>query len=203
MTQLNLEQLSTALLALGISIPKMDASPAPDVHAGASSDVPAGLLFAIYCNNCAFPNMVPSSAVPMLMGIPLPCSRSGGQSGPATARVPSAPNISHQSNHARPAHSVLASAVQPAQASVAPPPIVSTPAPVPGPSQPASLTAVGPDGPWYVVSKGRSVGVFRGWQNISNLVMGVGRACFFRHGTRATAEAAFNEALAAGAVEIL
>ncbi len=40
-------------------------------------------------------------------------------------------------------------------------------------------------------------------QTVSNLVTGVGRACFFRHGTRTAAEAAFNEALAAGAVEIL
>ncbi|SJL18446.1 uncharacterized protein ARMOST_22035 [Armillaria ostoyae] len=150
MTQFNLEQLSAALSALGISVPKMDAPPAPDVHGNASPDVAAGPLFSIYCSNSSAP------------------------------------------------------AVQPAQAPVAPPPVVSAPAPTPGPSQPAALTAAaGPDGPWYVVSKGRSVGVFRGWQTVSNLVTGVGRACFFRHGTRAAAEAAFNEALAAGAVEIL
>ncbi|SJL09507.1 uncharacterized protein ARMOST_12885 [Armillaria ostoyae] len=204
MTQFNLEQLSAALSALGISVPKMDAPPALDVRANASPDVAAGPLFSIYCSNCAYPNMVPTSAVPMLMGIPLPCPRSGGQSSPTTTRVPSAPNLSNHLNHIRPAHSASAPAVQPAQAPVAPPPVVSAPAPTPSPSQPAALTAAaGPDGPWYVVSKGRSVGVFRGWQTVSNLVTGVGRVCFFRHGTRAAAEAAFNEALAAGAVEIL
>ncbi|PBK73750.1 hypothetical protein ARMSODRAFT_1015286 [Armillaria solidipes] len=169
------------LLALGISVPKMDAPPAPDIHASASSDVPAGSLFAIYCNNCTFPNMVPSSAVPMLMGIPLPCSRLGGQLGPATARLFN-------------------------QRKLPLPPLPLSPLLLlflVHLSQPASLTAVGPDGPWYVISKGQSAGVFWGWQNISNLVTGVRRACFFHHGTHATAEAAFNEALAAGAVEIL
>ncbi|SJL17556.1 uncharacterized protein ARMOST_21108 [Armillaria ostoyae] len=166
MTQFNLEQLSVALSALGISVPKMDAPPAPDVRANASPDVAAG----------PFPN---------------------ADGNPAS--------VSQVGRTIKPYHYLTsAPAVQPAQAPVAPPPVVSAPAPTPSPSQPAALTAAaGPDGPWYVVSKGRSVGVFRGWQTVSNLVTGVGRVCFFRHGTRAAAEAVFNEALAAGTVEIL
>ncbi|KAK0436070.1 uncharacterized protein EV420DRAFT_1487663 [Desarmillaria tabescens] len=168
MTQFTLKQLSAALSALGVSVPTMDAATSPDVRTNASADIAAA--------TARF-------------------RTSGGQSIPATARVPSAPNLSGHSAHVCPAASVPAPAVHPAQAPTAP---------APGPSQPTPLAATGgPDGPWYVVSKGRAMGVYRGWQNVSNLVTGIGTACFFHHGTRATAEATFNEALAAGAVEIL
>ncbi|KAK0471668.1 hypothetical protein IW261DRAFT_1571721 [Armillaria novae-zelandiae] len=82
-----------------------------------------------------------------------------------------------------------------------------TPAPVApptyAPSQPQPGASAGPDGPLYVVLKGHLVGVFRGWENVSTLVTGVGHACFFRHGTRASAQAAFDEALTISTMEVL
>ncbi|KAK0436330.1 uncharacterized protein EV420DRAFT_1652540 [Desarmillaria tabescens] len=265
MTQFTLEQLAAALSVLGISVPVMDASHVPDVHANASAQAaPGPLQTTIHCANCSYPNAINISAVPTLMGVPLPRSRVGGQtSSPAlatsaTLRVPSVPirspagptPVVHPTptptSYAHPAPVPVAQAnpapvpiaqanpapVPVAQANPAPVPIAqanpapvpvaqANPAPVPvaqanpapapistdsSSAVPQSATAsitTGPDGPWYVVSKGRDVGVFRGWQQISNLVTGVGRACFFRCSTRAAAQVAFNEALAAGAVEIL
>ncbi|KAK0436518.1 hypothetical protein EV421DRAFT_1907860 [Armillaria borealis] len=240
MNQFSLEQLAAALSALGISVPIRDVAGGP-----ASTDTAAGPLLTFHCSQCAFPNAVSFSAVPMMMGIPLPSSTSGGHPVPcASDRVPSAPTMTaplpytctqaavsasaaHLSHAPAPiAHAPVApvtvapATVTPAPAvhapiapapiihapvAVAPAPVVHTPiTPAPGPSQSASVAVtVGPDGPWYVVSKGRSIGIYRGWQNVSSLVTGVRRACFFRCGTHAAAQAAFDEALAAGAVEIL
>ncbi|KAK0486839.1 hypothetical protein EDD18DRAFT_1360366 [Armillaria luteobubalina] len=102
-----------------------------------------------------------------------------------------------------------------APAPVAPAPIVPasiipasiTPAPITppayAPSQPQPGALVGPDGPWYVIVKGRSVGVFKGWQIMSSLVTGIGCACYFQLGTRIAAQAAFDEAFTAGTMEVL
>ncbi|KAK0458065.1 uncharacterized protein EV420DRAFT_1480225 [Desarmillaria tabescens] len=223
MTQFSLEQLAAALSALSISVPITDAAVEPASHPHASADAAgAGPLLTVHCSNCAFPNIVPVSAVPSMMGILFPSSRSGGRPVlPASAQVPSAPIMTaplphirtHAAAPALAAHlSNPAAPVNPAP--VAPTPVVHAPAPAPvvpapaapapGPPQSASIAVtMGPDGPWYIISKGRSVGIFRGWQNVSTLVTGVGRACFFHCGTHAAAQAAFDEALATGAVEIL
>ncbi|SJL12520.1 uncharacterized protein ARMOST_15947 [Armillaria ostoyae] len=254
MNQFSLEQLAAALSALGISVPIMDFAVGPASHA---QDTAAGPMLTFHCSQCAFPNAVSFSAVPTIMGIPLPSSRSGGCPVPrASDRVPSAPTMTaplpytrtqvaapasaaHLSHAPAPIanapvapatvtpapvtpapviHAPIAPApiipapivhtpVAPAlvHAPIAPAPVVHTPiAPAPGPSQSAPVAAmVGPDGPWYVVSKGRSVGIYQGWQNVSSLVTRVGHACFFRCDTRAAAQAAFDEVLATGAVEIL
>ncbi|KAK0441480.1 uncharacterized protein EV420DRAFT_1650087 [Desarmillaria tabescens] len=214
MTQFSLEQLAAALSALSISVPIMDAAIEPASHARASADMAAGPLLTVHCSNCAFPNIVPVSAVPTMVGIPFPSSRSGGHPVlPASDRVPSAPTMTapqpyihtHAAAPASAAHSSHAAAPV-TQASVIQAPVtpIAPAAPAPVPPQSAFIAVtVGPDGPWYVVLKGRSIGVYRGWQNVSNLVTGVGWACFFHCGTRAAAQAAFDEALAASAVEIL
>ncbi|RDB15506.1 hypothetical protein Hypma_004163 [Hypsizygus marmoreus] len=56
------------------------------------------------------------------------------------------------------------------------------------------------DARWYVVTRGRRVGVFPHWHMVAPLVVSFPRACFARCGTRASAEAAFASALSAGNV---
>ncbi|KAK0493510.1 hypothetical protein EDD18DRAFT_1107897 [Armillaria luteobubalina] len=76
--------------------------------------------------------------------------------------------------------------------------------PAAGSSVDAAATATtGPDGPWYSIIKGRAVGVFRGWQNVTPLVTGVSRSCYLRHPTQAAAQAAFKEAIMSGSTEVL
>ncbi|KAK0476288.1 hypothetical protein EDD18DRAFT_1366586 [Armillaria luteobubalina] len=76
--------------------------------------------------------------------------------------------------------------------------------PATGSSVDAAATATtGPDGPWYSIIKGRAVGVFRGWQNVTPLVTGVSRSCYLRHPTQAAAQAAFKEAIMSGSTEVL
>ncbi|OBZ68739.1 hypothetical protein A0H81_11113 [Grifola frondosa] len=56
---------------------------------------------------------------------------------------------------------------------------------------------------WYAVTRGRQVGVFEGWSNVSPLVTGVSFAIAQRYSSQAAAQAAFNAALAAGTVVVL
>ncbi|KAK0478674.1 hypothetical protein EDD18DRAFT_1114103 [Armillaria luteobubalina] len=117
---------------------------------------------------------------------------------PATSTAVNAPS------DGPPATTVNISPAGPANASHNIAPVQNTQsaatAPVAGPSFQAT---VGPDGPWYAITKGHTVGVYHGWTNITHLVTGVGRACYFRYLTQAAVLAAFNEAVQAGAVEIL
>ncbi|KAG2117052.1 uncharacterized protein F5147DRAFT_768436 [Suillus discolor] len=53
---------------------------------------------------------------------------------------------------------------------------------------------------WYTITVGRETGVFQGWHSAHIHVVGVPGACFARHPTRAAAEGAYTEALAAGGV---
>ncbi|SJL00985.1 uncharacterized protein ARMOST_04299 [Armillaria ostoyae] len=238
MSQFTLEQLVASLSALSI-----DAACILNVHANTSTQAVAGpLQTIIHCVNCSYPNVVNILAVPTVMGIPLPCSRVGGQTSlpalatsamlrvpPASVRPPVGPTpiiylVPTPIFYAHPTPVVQANPdlvpvaqasptpVPVAQANPVPIPIIqANPAPAPistdsSPVVPQSAMASissGRDGPWYVVSKGQDVGVFHGWQQVSNLVTGVGRACFFRCLMCAAAQASFNEALATGAVEIL
>ncbi len=229
MSQFTLEQLAAALSALGITVPVMDgnffhlslnladnvltAARVLDVHANTSTQAAAGpLQTTIHCVNCSYANVVNISAVPTVIGIPLPRIRVGGRtSSPALAtsaalRVPSAPvrppagptpviyPVPTPISYAHPAPVIQANPdlVPVAQTSPAPVPVVqANPAPIPvaqanpvpvpiiqanpapapvstdsSPAVPQSATASissGPDGPWYVISKGRDVGVFQGW----------------------------------------
>ncbi|KAK0462328.1 uncharacterized protein EV420DRAFT_1639543 [Desarmillaria tabescens] len=99
-----------------------------------------------------------------------------------------------------------------AQATVAPAPASSpataadptTIAPtIQGSSIPSPSTVRASEGPWYAVSKGLAVGVFQGWQNVSPLVTGVCRACYFHHSSQAATQEAFNQAVMTTTVEIL
>ncbi|KAH9477996.1 hypothetical protein JR316_0010229 [Psilocybe cubensis] len=56
--------------------------------------------------------------------------------------------------------------------------------------------------PYYVVTKGKRVGVFTGWHNVSPLVTGVRGSVYRRYSNEAAAYAAFQEALDAGNVEV-
>lgn len=40
-------------------------------------------------------------------------------------------------------------------------------------------------------------------QNVSPLVTGIGRACYFRHSSQAATQEAFNQAVVTGTVEVL
>ncbi|KAG6914350.1 hypothetical protein DXG01_000901 [Tephrocybe rancida] len=55
---------------------------------------------------------------------------------------------------------------------------------------------------WYIVTVGRSVGVFRGWHNVRGLVSGVSKSHAQRFPTYEDAVAAFEEARAAGLVSV-
>ncbi|KAH9479048.1 hypothetical protein JR316_0007623 [Psilocybe cubensis] len=56
--------------------------------------------------------------------------------------------------------------------------------------------------PYYVVTKGKRVGVFTGWHNVSPLVTGVRGSVYRRCDSEGAAYAAFQEALDAGNVEL-
>ncbi|KAK0479476.1 hypothetical protein EDD18DRAFT_1364174 [Armillaria luteobubalina] len=100
--------------------------------------------------------------------------------------------------------------VPPALAST-PDSAVPTAVPQDAPSIPATGSSVdaattgttGPNGPWYSVSKGRAVGIFRGWQNVTPLVTGVSQSCYLHHPTQAAAQAAFKEAIMGGSTKVL
>ncbi|KIM71108.1 hypothetical protein PILCRDRAFT_94024 [Piloderma croceum F 1598] len=55
---------------------------------------------------------------------------------------------------------------------------------------------------WYCVTVGRQVGVFQGPENVISLVTGISGACYPRHSSRASAQAAFDRAYAEGKVEV-
>ncbi|KAJ7593011.1 hypothetical protein C8J56DRAFT_1045448 [Mycena floridula] len=56
---------------------------------------------------------------------------------------------------------------------------------------------------WYVITRGRQVGIFTDWNVAASHVVGVKGAVFKRYGTRAEAEAAFNAALASCFVQVI
>ncbi|OBZ69292.1 hypothetical protein A0H81_10929 [Grifola frondosa] len=66
-----------------------------------------------------------------------------------------------------------------------------------GPSTPSTAER------WYAVIRGRAVGVFEGWHNVSPLVTGVSYAIYQRYSSRSAAQAAFDAAEAAGTVAVL
>ncbi|KAK0501809.1 hypothetical protein EDD18DRAFT_1347878 [Armillaria luteobubalina] len=202
MTSFTPDQLAAALAALGIN--GNSGSSIQDAHNNQSSAAAAGPLHSFYCFNCAFPNVVPLNAIPTLSAVPkcqnnpMPAQRTSSGPPPATSAAVNAPSDGPL------ATTVNISPAGPANASYNIAPVQNTQsaatAPVAGPSFQAT---VGPDGPWYAITKGCAVGVYHGWTNITHLVTGVGRACYFRYPTQAAALAAFNEAVQAGAVEIL
>ncbi|KAG1784754.1 uncharacterized protein HD556DRAFT_1314826 [Suillus plorans] len=53
---------------------------------------------------------------------------------------------------------------------------------------------------WYVVTVGRKTGVFQGWHNVHQHVIGVPGACFARHSSLAAAQAAYSEAVNDGGI---
>ncbi|KJA17056.1 hypothetical protein HYPSUDRAFT_206512 [Hypholoma sublateritium FD-334 SS-4] len=55
----------------------------------------------------------------------------------------------------------------------------------------------------YVVTVGLQVGVFTDWHVVQGLVSGVSGACYRKYASRATAQAAFTEALNAGVVVVM
>ncbi|KAK0463397.1 hypothetical protein IW261DRAFT_1427576 [Armillaria novae-zelandiae] len=155
MTQFSHEQLVAALSALGISPSTMGAAAAHPVPVTASADQAGSLLLAVYCSNCTFPNVVAASAVLTMGAFPLAASTmSRGPPVHATGS-PSAAHLLHVPTRPAPV----------APAPVAPSPIAPSPVAPPtyAPGQPQPGASAGPDGPWYIVSKGCSVGVFRGW----------------------------------------
>ncbi|KAK0227530.1 hypothetical protein IW262DRAFT_1454670 [Armillaria fumosa] len=178
-------------------------SPVQDGHSNQSSGAVAGPLHSFYCFNCAYPNVIAVNAIPTLFAVPkcqnnpAPAQRTG--SGPpvssAAANAPSAgpPATTVNISPAVPANTPHNASVLQSTQSV-------TTVPVAGSSFQAT---VGPDGPWYAITKGRAVGVYRGWSNVTHLVTGIGRACYFRYPTQAAALAAFDEAVQVGVVEIL
>ncbi|KAK0466894.1 uncharacterized protein EV420DRAFT_1474312 [Desarmillaria tabescens] len=202
MTPITTEQLVAALATLGIR-PSASGPAVRDAHNNNSSEVVEGPLHSFYCLNCAYPNVISLNAIPTLIAIAnhhkaLPSASPA----PRSSVQPSAPSAGvAPASAGTPATSASASQV----AANAPP---STHAVHQG-SAPPSITSpsvqanVGPDGPWYTITKGRAIGVYSGWQNVTPLVTGVGRACFFRYPTQAAAQAAFDEAVCTGVVEIL
>ncbi|KAK0494244.1 hypothetical protein EDD18DRAFT_1355585 [Armillaria luteobubalina] len=202
MTSFTPDQLATALAALGIN--GNSGSSIQDAHNNRSSAAAAGLLHSFYCFNCAFPNVVPPNVIPTLFAVPkhqnnpTPAQQTSSSPPPATSTAVNAPS------DGPPATTVNISPAGPANASHNIAPVQNTQsvvtAPVAGPSFQATVR---PDGPWYAITKGHAVRVYRGWTNITHLVTGIGKACYFRYPTQAAALAAFNEAVQAGAVEIL
>ncbi|SJL13948.1 uncharacterized protein ARMOST_17399 [Armillaria ostoyae] len=214
MTHFTQDQLVAALAALGISPPHAEAPVRPDTHGNTLAEAATGALHSFFCYNCSHPNVIPVSAIPTMTAVPLARSRNPvppvsaaatrDSSSPTQALTTHCPIVAPIAQRAPVASSsAVPSGPLPQNSADVQPVGVAAGTLSVGPASFSTSPTVRPDGPWYVVSKGRSVGVFKGWQNVSSLVTGVGRACFFRHPSRALALAAFNEALANGSVEIL
>ncbi|KAK0463313.1 hypothetical protein IW261DRAFT_1575364 [Armillaria novae-zelandiae] len=203
MTSFTPDQLAAAMAVLGIGA-NSAGSAVQDAHNNQSSGVVAGPLHSFYCFNCAYPNVIALNAIPTLFAVPkcqnnpAPAQRTSSGPPPVTSAAVNAPSAGP------PATTVNVGPAVPANTPHTNTPIQNTQsvatAPVAGPSFQAT---VGPDGPWYAITKGRAVGVYRGWSNVTHLVTGVGRACYFCYPTHAAALTAFNEAVQAGVVEIL
>ncbi|KAF8177648.1 hypothetical protein BJ912DRAFT_930351 [Pholiota molesta] len=65
------------------------------------------------------------------------------------------------------------------------------------------FNTVRPSEAFYVVTIGLQVGVFTHWHIVQPLVSGVSGACYRRYSSQAAAQAAFDEALAAGLVMVV
>ncbi|KAK0488333.1 hypothetical protein EDD18DRAFT_1359596 [Armillaria luteobubalina] len=159
-------------------------------------------LLAVHCSNCTFPNVVAASAIPTMVALVV-STTSRGPPAHATGQAPatcsaSSPYMTMDGTGSPSAAHLPHVAAAPASVTPAP---VTPPAYAPGQPQPGA--SAGPDGSWYVVVKGHSVGVFKGWQIVSSLVTSVGCACYFWLGTRIAAQAAFDEAFTMGTMEVL
>ncbi|EIN03595.1 hypothetical protein PUNSTDRAFT_48050 [Punctularia strigosozonata HHB-11173 SS5] len=75
----------------------------------------------------------------------------------------------------------------------------------PGPAGPSTAVAIAPivDDRWYAVVRGKSVGVFMGWETVSPFVLHVSGSIYRRHGSRQKAEQAFEAALRSGDVAVI
>ncbi|SJL13217.1 uncharacterized protein ARMOST_16656 [Armillaria ostoyae] len=204
MTSFTPEQLAAALATMGITgNSTATGSPVPDPHNNQSSEAVAGPLHLFYCFNCAHPNVIAVNAILTLFAVANRqnnLARAQRTSGPPSA-TSAGVNVT---SAGPPATTVNVSPAAPTNAPHNVPAVQNTQSvaspPVAGPSAQATI---GPDGPWYAITKGRAVGVYRGWTNVTHLVTGIGRACYFRYPTQAAALTAFNEAVQAGVVEIL
>ncbi|KAK0239005.1 hypothetical protein EDD85DRAFT_951217 [Armillaria nabsnona] len=199
MSQINVEQVTALLAALGLSSTNSEDTTVRDAHGNTSAESVQGPLHSFYCYNCAFPNVIPVDAIPTLVAV-ANCQNnatSTSQSENTGSTLPAAQTHSIPPAPAPTPNNTVPTAVPQFMAAQGAP---ATPAA--GPSVAAATTS-GPDGPWYVISKGRAVGVFRGWQNVTPLVTGVSCAAYFRCPTQAAAQAAFNEAIIGGSVEVL
>ncbi|PBK62774.1 hypothetical protein ARMSODRAFT_1024546 [Armillaria solidipes] len=191
MSQINVEQVTALLAALGLSSTSGENAALHDTHGNASAESIQGPLHSFYCYNCAFPNAIPTLVA--IANRQSNTSQSGNtdSTAPATQTHGNPPAPAPTPNNAVPAAVPQSMAAQGAPTASAAGPSV------------AATTTTGPDGPWYIVSKGRAVGVFRGWQNVTPLVTGISRACYFCCPTQAATQAAFNEAIIGGSVEVL
>lgn len=145
-----------------------EASVMPESPTARSPSTVEGHLQSFYCFNCSFPNVMPVIAIPT--------SVQPSHRGPAVA--------SHAHGlMVRPSSTFTAPLAQATAASIIPlpqPPVTPAPAALPTtesadtvsaptlppPSTPPVASGSMPaatDGPWYMVSKGLSVGVFKGW----------------------------------------
>ncbi|KAK0431309.1 hypothetical protein EV421DRAFT_1911956 [Armillaria borealis] len=214
MTHFTQDQLIAALVALGILPPHVEAPVCPDTHSNTSAEAATGALHSFFCYNCSHPNVIPVSAIPTMTAVPLARSRNPVLPVSAAAmRDLSSPTQAPTAHHPIVApvaqcapvasSSAIPSGPLPQNSADVQPVGIAADTPSVRPASFSTSPTVGPDGPWYVVSKGRSVGVFKGWQNVSSLVTGIGHACFFRHPSHALALATFNEALTNGSTEIL
>ncbi|PBL04062.1 hypothetical protein ARMGADRAFT_1070546 [Armillaria gallica] len=226
MTQFTPEQLASLLAVLGLSPPDTQTTtcdtPGTSPDGNSATSVGKDTLHSFYCFNCGFPNVVSVNAIcasntnvePSRRALvqadchPVTSTPSSASTTPTPATQPttapappSSPTVP-DANDNSPAPTAPAAVAAPAPTS--PTVVTALQATVmQGPSVPGSSVVSPSDGPWYTVSKGLAIGVFCGWQTVSPLVTGVGRACYFRHSSQAAAQEAFNQALAAGAVEVL
>ncbi|KAK0457089.1 uncharacterized protein EV420DRAFT_1644244 [Desarmillaria tabescens] len=201
MTQFTPEQLASVLAALGIMPPEATPtthnpdSPVNDKKAASMVEVP---LHSFYCFNCAFPNVVPINAIPVATTIIQPACHG---SAPVRRDSPLTGLLSTSLVSAPMAQATVAPAPASSPATAADPTTV-TPT-IQGSSIPGPSTVRASEGSWYAVSKGLAIGVFQGWQNVSPLVTGVCRACYFCHSSQAATQEAFNQAVVTATVEIL
>ncbi len=142
-----------------------DTSEAPSPNNDATRVV-GGVLHSFYCFNCAFPNVVPVNAVPTSFAVVQPPLRAQANHSPAT--MPSSTSTACMPT--------VQPTIAPASTPTVSVPDVDAPAPTASAASAALQTdtsqgpsILGPsavsasDGPWYTVSKGLAVGVFRGW----------------------------------------
>ncbi|SJL17638.1 uncharacterized protein ARMOST_21195 [Armillaria ostoyae] len=171
MTHFTQDQL---VAALGISPPHVEAPVRPNTHGNTSAEAATGALHSFFCYNYSHPNVIPVSAIPTMTAVPLARSRNPVPPVSAAAMRDSSSPMQAPTAHCPivvpivqrvpvASSSAVPSGPLPQNSADVQPVGIAAGTPSVGPASFSTSLTVRLDGPWYVILKGRSVGIFKGW----------------------------------------